>query len=100
MSAPVSTESELHDAYVEQTPGCGPYGCTSHIAHLETDGADLFFADRVVINNISQRAAFHVLHDNPQFCRPDQERVEVVHNVWMLGFFHNKDLVHNELFPR
>lgn len=43
-----------------------------------------------------QAASFHILHDDPEI-GPDQEAVNVVDDVLVLGCLHDEDLVDNEV---
>lgn len=73
-------------------------------------GTDLGFRHCVIVDNVSQRAcllihqaqprahtSFHVLHNDPEL-RLYKERVKIVYNVFMIGFFHDNDLIDNQFF--
>lgn len=47
-------------------------------------------------HHVCQRTAFHVFHDDPEFAL-DQEGVDEVDNVLVLGFAHDENLVDDEL---
>ena len=65
-------------------------------SHLQTDTRNLVFLQSVVLDDVRQGAAFHVLHDDPKLVILHQVRLQEIDDIRVLGLFHNQDLVHDE----
>ncbi len=63
---------------------------------LARDGGNLALGHQVGGDDVCQRAAFHVLHDNPELVLV-QEGIYVVDDVGVSRSAHDKDLVDNEI---
>lgn len=67
---------------------------------LHRNARDLVFLQGIVFDYVGQSATFHIFHYNPKFIILDQVRFEKVHNVGVLGFLHDQDLVDDKFLAR
>ena len=67
---------------------------------LKTDAGNLILLQRVVLNDIRQRATLHVLHRDPQLDALQQIRVQEVDDIRMAALLHDQDLIDDELLAR
>ena len=81
--------------------GNGPSECGVGLRGEQTDlhrnARDLVFLQGVVFDYVGQSATFHIFHYNPKFVVLDQVRIEKVHDVRVLRFLHNQNLVDDKL---
>ena len=96
----------MNDGLTVQVPkslarlGDGPVRCgvatRKETTDLHRNARDLVLLQGVVFDYVGQSTPFHVFHHNPKFVALDQIRIEEVHNVRVLRFLHNQDLVDDE----
>ena len=72
------------------------------VTYLKTNGGDLVFGDGwIVVNDISQSTALHILHDNPELSKVvAQEGIQKVDNVSVLAVLHDHDFIDDQLLSR
>jgi len=84
--------------------GNGPSECGVDLRGEQTDlhrnARDLVFLQGVVFDYVGQGATLHIFHYNPKFIVLDQVRIEKVHDVGVLRFLHNQDLVDDKFLAR
>jgi hypothetical protein len=69
------------------------------LARLAADGRDLALRHQVRGHDVRERAALHVLHDDPEVVLV-QEAVDVVHDVRVPRGAHDEDLVDDQVLLR
>jgi len=82
--------------------GNGPSACRVGVRREQPDlhgnTRNLVFLQSVVFDYVGQSTTFHIFHYNPKFVVLDQIRIEEVHDIGVLRFLHNQDLVDDEFF--
>lgn len=69
------------------------------LQRLPRDSRDLSLGHDVARHDIGQTSTFHILHDDPEISL-EEERVDKVDDILVSRFFHDEDLVDDEVLFR